>query len=235
MDIDIVTAKSVGVVSLVGHNLSASAKVRVRGSTESAFASPAYDSGWVDCWPAGVIPQGLLEWGDGDFWMGTVPADLRASYSTPYINLISSRPSLRYWRIEIDDTTNAASHIDIGRVVIADTWQPQSNMSVGASLVHEDRSITEESIGGDEYHDQRNKFRVFRFSLDNLTDAEAHSKVLDLQRIEGTTGQVLCIPNPGDLANGFRRNFLGRLRTISPMVYASYTQRTTQYEIKEVF
>lgn len=235
MDIDIVTAKPVGVVALVGHNLSASAKVRVRGSTESAFASPTYDSGWVDCWPAGVIPEGLLEWGDENFWMGTVSAELRAGYSTPYINLISARPSLRYWRIEIDDITNPSSHVDIGRVVIADTWQVQSNMSGGASLVHEDRSTTEESIGGEEYHDQRKIFRVFRFSLDNLTESEAHSKVLDLQRLEGTTGQILCIPNSSDSANGFRRNFLGRLRTISPMVYANYTQRTTQFEIKEVF
>jgi hypothetical protein len=235
MDIDITAAKPVGVVSLVGHNLSAAAKVRVKGATEATFAAPIYDSGWVDVWPSNMIPQELLEWEDDNFWMGTIPAETRAGYSAPYINLISSRPSLRYWRIEIDDTTNVSTNLDVGRVVIADTWTVQTNISSGASLGHEDASITEESIGGEEYYDERKKFRVFRFSLDNLTEAEAHAKVLDLQRLEGTTGQVLCIPNASDLTNGFRRNFLGRLRSMSPMVYANYTQRTTQFEIKEVF
>jgi len=235
INLDLGSAKTVGAVALVTHNLSASALVRVRGDDAADFATPLYDSGWKNAWPSGVIPAELLEWEDDNFWLGTVSAEAIAGYQSPYINNIDSRPVLRYWRIEINDTSNPSGYVQVGRVFIGDVWSVTNNYSGGAALGLEDSTGIESSIGGEEYFDVKKRFRVFQFSLDDLTDTEAYARVIDLQRLAGISGELLIIPNADDITNGFRRNFLGRLRSLSPMMQLNFRIKTAKFEVKEIF
>jgi hypothetical protein len=83
--IDLGSAKAIGVIALVVHNISVSGKVRVTASDTQTFTSTLYDSGWQLVWPYGVIPQDLLEWEDDNFWLGTLSQQARAGYQSPYI------------------------------------------------------------------------------------------------------------------------------------------------------
>ncbi len=129
----------IAVVALIAHNLSSAAKVRIRASTVSDFASTTYDSGWVNAWASGTIPSALLEWESDSFWLGTVSAQMRAGYAAPYVKL-TTRVTSRYWRIEIDDTSNSDTWIQIGRLFMSDTWTAANNYRPAVHVGHVDGS-----------------------------------------------------------------------------------------------
>lgn len=234
-DIDLGRARRIGMLALIGHNLTVVAKVRVRGDDASDFATPLYDSGWVDVWPSGMIPPELLEWEDDNFWLGTLSDQARAGYQSPFIHRVTSMPSLRYWRVEIDDTTNSDGYVHIGRLFLADVWQPTYGPIVGASIGMDDTTTIESSLGGSEYFDARAKPRVHRFVLRAMSKTEAYSRVLDLQNLLGVAGEILIDPDYADQENKPRRAFVGRLRGLAPVVESSSGIFDTSFEIREVF
>lgn len=233
LTLDLGQARSVGVLALVAHNLSVTATVRVLGADAAGFASPIYDSGNVAVWPAGVIPQSLLEWADDNFWLGTVSQEAIAGYNAPFVLLPASAQTLRYWKISITDTSNPAGYVQIGRVFIGTAWQPAVNVSYGAGLGYEDPSQIEASLGGEEVFDVRRRRRTHRFELGFLSQSEAIDSVLSLQRLQGQTGEVLIVPDVTDSTNLSKVAFFGRLRSLSPVQQTRPTTWSTNFEIQE--
>lgn len=201
-----------------------------------AFANGAlYESGWQQVWPAGIIPQELLEWEDDNFWLGTLTQEQRAGYQSPYILRISSLASIRYWRIEISDTTNAAGYVQLGRLFMARGWTPSVNYTYGAGLGYQDPTPVDTSFSGAEYFDVRSRFRVMQFRLEYISDPEAYNYALDLQRVAGISGEVLVMPDGGEnLGQQPLRSFVGRLRQISPVVQPQPSTFSVDFEVKEL-
>lgn len=233
MAIDLGRPRMIGVVSLVAHNLSTAAKVRVVGDDAADFATPLVDSGWVQVWPWGMIPDALLEWEDDNFWMGCLSEEARAGYQAHYICTLP-RTAARYWRIEIDDTGNGDGYVHVGRVVIADSWQPAMNFSFGNGLGLTDRSASSESLGGTEYFDSRAMYRVTSLTLNWLTSDEAYARLLEMQRLLGVTGELLLVPDSDDVTNMPRRAYLGRLLDLSPLDHPHLNKYRTSLKIKEL-
>jgi hypothetical protein len=233
--IDLGSAKTIGILGIAAHNISAVGKVRLAGNSSSSFGSPIYDSGLIDAYPSGAIPQELLEWEDDNFWLGTISAQAIAGYRSPYILVIPSKPVLRYWQITFSDATNSDGYLQMGRVFIGDAWTAEYNYNFGANLAFNDPSVIEESLGGQEYYDARKNPRVHSFDLQNLTDTEAYARVVDMQRYAGVTGEVLVVPDSDDTSNGFRRNFLGRMMDLNGFSDADYDRRSASFRIKETY
>lgn len=234
-DIDLGKSRMIGLFALAGHNLSVDATIKITGATSQAnlTSSPFYTTGWIDVWPTGAIPLDMLEWEDDNFWLGTITAEARAAYNTPFIKAITKN-SLRWWRVEIDDTTNPDGYVQVGRLFLSDSWTPTYNMSYGASLAVEDPGSVEESEGGTEFFDVRAKFRTLNLDLDFVSENEAYARILEIQRQLGTRGELLVIPDPDDTNNGFRRNMLGRLVKIEPIVNTFTQYYKVSIEIKEI-
>lgn len=230
---DLGRARRIGAVALARHNLSVGARVRVRGDDAVDMTTPIYDSGWVDVWPAGMIPLELLEWEEDNFWLGTVSEETRAGYRAPFVHLFDAVYA-QYWRIDISDPLNADGWVQVGRLVIADTWVPEVNYSYGAQLGFEDRSVVAETLGGTEYFDERAKYRSQRLVLDWLTEAEALTSQLDMQRLLGVTRELLVVPNPADLANQPRTAFLARVQRLAPIERNIPGVFRTVIEVKEL-
>jgi hypothetical protein len=217
------------------------------GSFQSAEAVYAWDAnlltglgiifegGWNDVWPAGVIPQDLLEWEDDNFWLGTLSQEARAGFQSPYILRLPNVENMRYWRVEISDTSNSDGYVQIGRLFMARGWTPTINYTYGASLGYQDPTPVETSLSGAEYFDIRSKFRVFTFKLDYISDTDAYSYALELQRLAGISGEVLIIPDGGeDLAQQPLRSFVGRLRQIGSVSQPQPTTYSVNFEVKEL-
>ena len=234
-DVDLTQLRWIGALGLMGHNLTVAAKVRLRGADSQAnlTAAPAYDSGWVSVWPSGVIPQELLEWEDDNFWLGTLTSEQRAAYNTPFVHTFG-RTSQRWWRVEIDDTGNSAGYVQIGRLFLSDIWTTSYNYSYGSEISVEDRSGVEESQGGVEYFDSQAKYRTFRVNLDWLSETEAYSRMLEIQRMLGVRGELLVIPDSSDSTNGFRRTLVGRLTRVNPISHPNYGTYRVSMDIKEL-
>lgn len=232
--IDLGQARAVGVLALVVHNVSVSGRVRVTASDSAGFSTLYYDSGFVNVWPTGQIPQALLEWEEDNFWLGTISSSARAGYQSPFVHILPNPVNMRYWKVEIDDTTNADGFVQIGRVFIARGWRPAVNYSYGAELGFEDPTPIETSLSGAEFFDVRSKFRVFSFRLNFLPTAEAYGQALDLQRVAGVSGEVLLVPDSDDLGNMPARSFVGRLRNMRPISQPKPAGFDVQFEIKEL-
>lgn len=193
-----------------------------------------YDTGWSDVWPAGVVPQALLEWEDDNFWLGTLSQQARAGFQSPFIYRLPSPVSYRYWRVEVLDTTNTDGYVHIGRLFMALGWQPTINFSYGAALGYQDPTPVDTSLSGAEYFDMRSKYRVFTFQLEYISDTEAYGYALELQRLAGISGEVLVIPDTDLGGQQPLRSFVGRLRQIGPVAQTRPSAYTVNFEIKEL-
>lgn len=233
-DVDLGAAYQISVLALIVHNISVSGKVRITASDTATFTALAYDSGWVSVWPAGVIPISLLEWEEDNFWLGTLSANARAGYQSPFINILPSTVTQRYWRVEINDTGNSDGYVQIGRLFMARGWRPGINYAYGASLGYEDPTPVDVSLSGAEFFDVRSKFRVFGFDIDYITDSDAYAYALELQRIAGVSGEVLMCQDTDDAARMPQRAFVGRLRQIGGVTQATPTSHSARFEIKEL-
>jgi hypothetical protein len=234
-DINLGSAKAIGIVGIAAHNFSEDATVRIYGDDDAGFASPLYDSGALSVYPSGSIPQELLEWEDDNFWFGTISSQAISGYRAPYILVIPARPVLRYWRITISDSSNSDGYTQIGRVFIGDAWTAEYNCSFGASLKFSDPTVIMESLGGEEYFDVRKNPREHEFTLQSLSKTEAYSRVIDMQRYAGVSGELLVVPNSDDTANSFRRNFLCRMTDLNGFTDVNYDQRSASLRVKEIF
>lgn len=234
-DLDLGQARFIGALALIGHNFTVTAKVRLRGADTQAnlTSAPLYDSGWVNVWPAGVISPELLEWEDDNFWLGTLNAEQRAAYNTPFVQTFT-RANFRWWRVEIDDTTNSAGYVQVGRLFLSDVWTVTTNMSYGLEMTVDDLTNTDQALGGTEYFDAKARYRTTKLSLDWLTADEAYVRMMEIQRMLGVRGELLVIPDSADTTNGIRRTMVGRLTRISPIEHNLYNNYRTTLEIKEL-
>lgn len=225
----------INLFAVIGHNLTTSAQFRIRGNTSATFSTPLYDSGWKDVWSDmadGIY--GGLEWESDSFWSWKMAPEESAYYPGLAFEYAENIVTYRYWQIEFNDVSNPDGYIEIGRLFVGNSFEPETNASFGWNLAYEDASIIEEALGGAEYYDYRPKYRVARFGLNWLSDVEAMTTALGASRILGVTDEVLLIWNRDDSNNLMRQSFLGRLRTLSPIENPDPIRFTTSFEIKEI-
>lgn len=227
----LVKARIVGAVALVNHNLSTLATWRYKVFADSGYSTLLFDSGVLDVWPA--MPDGYFEWEDDGFWAMKVPEEDREFLSSTVVYPPASLVVGQYYEIEFFDATNSDGFVELGRIFIGKKYQPEANMSFGASVGIESRTLIDEAISGAEYFDRRNSFRVARFDLSNMSSSESIINA-DLMKISDTDSEVVFVYDPDDSISLGRNSFLGRLRTLSAIEQPYATLFRTSYEIKEL-
>mgnify|MGYP001562811584 CR=1 FL=1 len=232
-DMDLGAAKNIRLISVINHNCSLASLIRIRGASDSGFTAVLYDSGWVDVW-APVYSSLVLEWEDDNWWDGKYTDEQRAGYTSTFVQAMAANVLARYWRIEIDDTANAAGYVQIGRVFIGSAWQPVYGMDFGATLGWETKTAIQEALGGAEYFQRRTPYRVAQFQTNLMSIDEGLGNAFDIQRRAGIDAEVLWVQDPADTLHALRRRFLGRMRQLSPMLYPYANAHSTAFEIKEL-
>lgn len=225
--------RNIRALILVGHNMSPAATFRVTASQDSGFATLQHDSGWQKVYPS-VFDQEDLEWTSDNFWTGQIAAEELDGIQQSAIYVLPSKQFARYWKWELNDTTNADGFIEIGRAFLSGEWQPSHNYEYGGSLGIETGTTVATSLAGTEYFDRREPYRVMRFALNYLDEDEAFQKGFDLMRRAGIDKEVFVIADPTDLPNMLRRSFLGRLRTLSPLEQSVFERANLNFEVKEL-
>lgn len=225
------TARIIGAVAFVNHNLSVTAQYRYRVYSDSGYTTLEYDSGTLDVWP--TMPFGTYEWEDMRFWDLTITDEDRELFTKTLIHIPTDLVSERYYQVEFFDTANEDGYVQLGRVFVGAIYQPFYNMTIGAGISYENGTLIDQAMSGAEYFDRRDSYRVARFTLDQLTNEEAIVNN-DLQKISGTDAEVLYVWDPSDAINLHRRAFLGRIRALSAIDQPYATRYQTGYEIKEL-
>ena len=234
-DIDLGSSKNIGLVGVVNHNFSFTASYRLRGSNVSDFSTIVFDSGvgFSDVWQI-VYPFGTLEWEDDNWWSGKYTPDEIDGYTPTLPIVLPSAKLARYWRLEISDATNPAGYVQLGRLFIGPVWQPEVNMSYGASLGLETDTGVQKARSGAEYFDRRMPYRVQKFSLDWMSQDEAFSRAFEMQRRAGIDQEIFWIHDPDDTTHALRRQFLARLRALSAIEFPYFDINKSGFEVKEL-
>lgn len=204
LNIDLGSTQDIGTVAVVKHNLTADvATVRVSAASDSGYTSLVYDSGYITAY-------------DG------------SDYCVVFDDI-----GARYWRIQINDTTNTDGYIEIGRVFIGPTFSAEDNCSWGYSRSIESYSQMVAALGGAEYPEIRPNRRVYRMAWEYLSDAEA-VKLIRIKRTQDITGEVYFIFDDADSSMADEDRFLGRLRELSAVEAPYVGIHKAPFEVAEL-
>lgn len=214
-------------VVLDNTNVSPTAKYRVT-AYQNDGVTVMYTSGWLDV--VEPFPFGTVEYGAPYLYDG-----FTGERGNAIIHVLDEPVLASKWKIEIDDLTNGAGVVDIGRLVIGKFVQPSVNYQYGSGLSFSDNSVSAKTLSGGTVHWRRKNPRIFRFAFDYIKDAVAFLQMYDLNRAAGFDDQVYVIPDP-ELRDTrlYHRSFLGVFRAQDAITQAVYGHSSAGYEIEEV-
>ena len=231
--VDLGRDRNIALISLINHNLSLDATYRITASATPGFETLLLDTGWKSVWPA-IWSTYSLEWEDDNFWTGQFTQEQIDGNTANLIEILSAMVFARYLWIEINDTGNTDGYVAIGRLFLSNVWQPDSGVAYGGSLYYEDNTQIDTSLAEVEFFDERPKYRVTIFALNDMSSDETYNRALELQRQAGISKEVFLVADTNDVANIIRRSYLGRMRKLSPLEHRDFSAHGTQYEIKEI-
>lgn len=246
----------VDALSLINHNFTGGAQWRVRFSTDlslelEAFPNKTYNAitkdwhtiinnwgykaqtMWKDVWPSigqfGTLPWGVFLWGTN------ISSEQLESYKPFSSHLLLDDPIYaKFIRIDIKNTS-AQEYFEIGRVVVGHSWRPTRNMSRNWQLTYKDPSKITRSLGGQTYVDTLSKYRQVKFTLKYITEDEIFENALELDRIKGSSGDVLIYTDTQAPTHKlFKQTIYGRISKISPMKHNIGGYWTRSYDIEEL-
>lgn len=229
--------RNVLVVAIPGSNLSQDATYRIRGYTDAGLTINVFDSGILPVWGI-VFPWESLAFEDPSFWTGQTSPESVSNYPQPIIATMPDYVDInaQYWKIEFDDTTNTDGYVELNRLFIAGAYQPSINIQYGAQLGWSTSTVSEESLGGVLFFDERPTRRNLKVNLNVIPLQEAMNNLFEAYRAQGISRQIFFIYDPEDTANLARRSFLCYFVNIqnNPVVEDNYLLTQQQVELLEV-
>lgn len=187
-------------------------------STSAAEPAATYDTGWLSAWPAE--------------WLAGTTAEQRSGMRGLAVHVPTTPVSALWWRIDARDPS--LTSVEVGRAFLGGLWRPQYGMIVGATLGYDSRDLVADTDSGAEYTVSRPAPRVARFTLQGMGEDTAMDRALEMQRLLGTSGEVLYQWDHVDTVHQPRRALLGRLRTLQPLQTMGARYWAASYEVKEL-
>ena len=232
-DITLEQGRPLGMVVLCAHNFSVDVKVRITLGS-SLGTSDILDSGWQEVWPA-MYSTLALDWEDPNYWTGKLDEELRQEYPSNYVYIFPYKCNSQYLRVEIDDTTNTAGYVELGRVFVGRAAKQSLNVAYGATLTWKDDSRIGKNRLGSKTYEEVTKYRVANFTYDNATRTEALESLFEVQRLSGTTREVVFVGSDYDFDKGqlVRLAFLGTFTKLDEIQWYALDIHKTSFEIEE--
>ncbi len=200
---------------------------------EYVSTAPALDSGFEDVWP--VVYTWPLAWEHPSFWDGKVTEEDRQNQPKDHYHLNAATVNARYALIEIEDTANAAGYVEAGRLFLSRGIQPPRNFSYSDPLIGwETDTEVKKSLGGAEFADRREPYRVMSLKIENLSKDAALQELYEMFRSLGKDGQVFCALNPDETTHKKRLAMLGRMTQLQPIGHPAHNNYTAYVTLKEV-
>lgn len=226
-------SRAVAAIALAAHNLTAVATVRVRAYDDYAQTTLLYDSGAVLAWP-GFYQLESYEWEDNSFWFGDQTLDVASDYTPLATIFFPDIVIARSLLIEIADALNPAGYVEAGRLMVANAWQPEINMSYGVQFSYINTTGVEETDDGTEYFDRRSQRRTMDFALENMTQSEAFGSIYAMKRDLGIDREVLLAYELEPSTEFFYRTFIGRLAQVDPISHPYLSRYSSPISIREI-
>lgn len=226
-------SRPIRALALARHNITVGGRMRVRLYGDAARTIMVFDSGWFDVWPE-VFPYETLEWEDDAWWTGKYTAAEIAGYAPTRPVWLGAVYLARAFRVEIDDTANPAGFVQIGLCEVAQGWQVSVNPSPGYAEGHRFRTEVAEALGGVRYFERRDKPRVARGTIENLSRDEAMARGFELHRQADLDQPFLFFPFPDETLHWLRTAFVARLVDPGLIAFSSFNRNSFPFAVEEV-
>lgn len=206
---DLGSARSIRVIAIPRHSLTTGATYRLKLGT-TAGAGDVLDTG------GSLLSLGVVEGHD------TAAIVLSAAYSA------------RYGSLEISDTGNAETYVDLGELWIgAADIAPAVGFDYGAAYGPKFADETARAEDGTPWGFQRRSLRSWRLTFNWLTDAEAN-QLLDLQRIKTGVLPVVVVPDVTHWTDPGRRVLVALLAGGQPLTVGRGRRNAMTLEATEI-
>ena len=225
--------RPIRLVGLVRHNLSLSARYRLRLYQDAGLSTLLCDGGWADVWPL-VYPLGSVAYEDVHFWTQTYAAEDVEGYPWNLVVWLSQAYYAAALTLEIDDTTNAAGYVQAGLLEVAQGWQIPVNFPFGSGFGWELRTEPERAEGGVEWSERRAKPRRFDGEIPLLPQEELLANGFEAVRQLDRDKPLLFLPRPGVPAQFVREAFLARFDQPGLFRFAAPMRRAMPLSLVEV-
>lgn len=226
--IDLGAAKEINLIALLGHSGSSRSYARVRGAANEAdlTADPDYDSG--------NLPMRSHQSGyDGTWASGVADEEYGALDKNMFLKWLGTdTETLRWLRIDLVDPN--ASYIDVGRLYVAKAWQPETNMDYSLAEGFIDDSPTARTVGGVLAPVERKKRRWSEFTLSFATQDEIYDNAFEIERLRGSTKDVLYIHDPTATNHLQRRSIYGSMKGMQPIINHAFSLFSKSFRIEEI-
>lgn len=224
----------IGLVGLMATNASVEAAYQVRLFSDSGFTTVQYDSGTLDLYPMGTIPQGQIPWGAPNWWTGRPLPEEIARFQRNIAHRLTTAQYAQYGEIKITDTANADGYLQAGRLFVGQVFSPRYGLQTGkASQQLTPRTQVQAARDGTPYFQRERAAFSMPFSLDALTDDEA-ARVLDLQATVDLEGEVFMAWDANKRPWAFRRQLFGRLKRLDPIEHPSFALRSAAFQVEGI-
>ena len=207
--IDFGSATTVNLIALIGHNGSASGTVTVKGGTTSAVTD--YSSGALS------LITGTDQGYDQNIFVHNFGGG-----------------TYRYWKLEFSDASNADGYLQAGRLYMSMKFQPDVNISYNLAEGFIDNSRISRTINGEPVPLRRDPYRFVEFSLDFGSETEMYGTLYDVDRLRGSSKDVLYISDPEATTHYQRRYVYGLMTDLKPIVNRNFQIFQKSYRIEEI-
>lgn len=204
---DLKAARAVGVLAIVGHNLSAAATVQWLGGTTSGGSEVYAGAATAVSFSAATLED-------------------MVGINFPAIQIPATPQTARYWTMKVVDTANTDGYVQIGRVCVCGIYQPTVNMLVGATTRLSTATEGKDTDGGATIWNAKAIRRHHDFTLDDLNEADAQTKLWKMQRLLGKHGQLVWVFDTADTTYLHERSFLATLEELGGLEYPYVIART---------
>lgn len=188
------TGEPISTVVLWNHNLDISATIHVRLSDNADMSLPKFDQvfeAWPPSYGADDIGADLCGYGGYPFLTAL------NAYKFYRVIQLGQTISAKHLRVDPVDDDLADGYFQAGRLIAGIGWTPTHNFSYGWEMDWEDASEQQEMDGGALYVDRRDKRRVLTLPFNFATEQDALGTYNDLNRIVGSSREILVMPHPG--------------------------------------
>lgn len=217
---------------LFNTNASLTATARLRLYSDVGASVLIYDSGTITLYPAGSMAQGTIPFGAPNWWTAVPTYDDLNRYQRNIFHFVPGALYARSGLFEIFDTANPDTYFQAGRLFLGKVFQPMEvNMLTGAAIQVKPRSTMTRARGGTKYFTRLRSDINFPFALGRLLESEGR-RLVDLQAAVDTSGEVVFMWDPDDLAFWQGRSVAGQLAQLDPITHPQFGNFATAYQIE---
>ena len=209
---------SVRVISVLSHNLSVSATIRVRAYSDSGFTVLVHDTGIQRAWPITFTSKTVAK--NPPNWIWPLPTGLIVT--------------AKYWLLEINDTTNSAGYVEFGRFWLSPAFEPATGVSYGGGVYFKPYDEIDSAFGGVDWITRRPSRRALQLTWPELSTAEKRQALL-MQRELTTAGEFIWITDTAAEAEDMLLEaFPARHENISSLQFVTYNRSELPINLIEI-